>query len=111
MLLPGGGIVRVTIFQAAELVPFGGIANFTPYLICSVGGREVFRTAQKRSTVNPAWNQDFEFYFPDITDSSIMFDVKAAVDLRGDQDVGSIQVKIVDAIKREKGDDWYKLFK
>lgn len=92
-------------------MPYGGIANFTPYVLFSVGGKEVFRTAKKKSTINPTYTQDFEFYFHDITQSSINCDVKHAIDLREDQTIGSISVKVMEAINRKPGDDWFKLFK
>ncbi|KAI9029290.1 hypothetical protein DFJ74DRAFT_479625 [Hyaloraphidium curvatum] len=105
------GIVRVTIHQAAELVAFGGIANFTPYISFQVGGKEVFRTPKKKSTINPSYTQTFEVYYHDISQSSITAIVKHGADFRDDPTIGDATIKISDAIARKPGDDWFKLFK
>lgn len=103
--------MRVTIHQASELNVYGSIANFTPYILFHIGGKEVFKTVRKRSTQNPAYGQTFEYYFNDITDAEIAADVRHLDPLREDPSIGTLTVKIADAIARKQGDDWFTLFK
>jgi len=49
------GVLRITIHQCAELTPYSGMADFSPYVVVNVGGAAVYRTPVKRSTVNPAF--------------------------------------------------------
>ncbi len=55
------GVLRITIHQCAELTPFSGMADFSPYVLVSVGGAEVFKSDTKKSTVNPAFGVRVSF--------------------------------------------------
>jgi hypothetical protein len=98
----------VTIFEAKDLSPNFNIGTCDPFVLVSLGD-ESQKTLVKKSTNNPAWNENFKFKVnnPDLTLKISVFDQT----MIGSRECGYVSMPLKNFADQEKVISWYDLYK
>ena len=100
--------VYITIFEANDLYPNFNIGTCDSFVAITLGN-ETQKTLVKKSTNNPAWNENFKFKInnPDLTLKITVFDQT----MFGSRECGHVSLPLDNFSNQEKVINWYDLYK
>ncbi|KXS19531.1 hypothetical protein M427DRAFT_452561 [Gonapodya prolifera JEL478] len=110
MAQSSSGVLRVQLQQLKDLDGTRSLVGvLNPYVKIKFAGQdEVVHTSKiKKRTNNPIFTETFEVFVPDISTSSLIFQVWDSRDLVTDLVLGEAKVSIPEALRRKASDDWY----